>query len=222
MKYFYLIPVLLMVSFIGPAKKTKIVFFGDSITQQGAGPKGYITKMDSLIRQNHLENDYELVGAGISGHKVYDLYLRMDADVIAKKPDLVVIYIGINDVWHKRTSGTGTDPDRFDRFYRAIINKLKENNIKVILCTPSVIGERTDFTNELDGDLNSYSNAVRNIAKDFSLPVCDLRQAFLDYIRANNPTNTDRGILTYDRVHLNEAGNIFVASEMWKTIRANP
>lgn len=198
--------------------KKKIVFFGDSITQAGAGPDGYIKKMDSILAANKQSANYELVGAGISGNKVYDLYLRMEADVLAKNPDAVVIYIGINDVWHKRTSGTGTDPDRYERFYNAIIKKLKERNITVYLCTPSVIGEKTDFTNQLDGDLNQYAVLVQKIAKANNCTVIDLRQAFLEHLKKNNPENKDRGVLTTDGVHLNREGNIFVAQQMYNTL----
>ncbi|MFL5807889.1 MAG: SGNH/GDSL hydrolase family protein [Flavisolibacter sp.] len=200
-----------------PAKK-KIVFFGDSITQQGAGPDGYIKKIDSILSQKNQSANYETLGAGISGNKVYDLYLRMDDDVLAKNPDAVVIYIGINDVWHKRTSGTGTDPDRYEKFYNAIIKKLQDKNITVYLCTPSVIGEKTDFTNQLDGDLNQYAVLVKKIAAANKCTVIDLRQAFLDYLKNNNPENKDRGILTVDGVHLNRTGNIFVAQQMYSVL----
>jgi lysophospholipase L1-like esterase len=172
-----------------------------------------------MVKQKGLANDYELVGAGISANKVYDLYLRMETDVLEKNPDMVIIYIGINDVWHKASSGTGTDPDKFEKFYRAIIKKLTDRNIKVIVCTPSVIGERNDYSNQQDGDLNRYSNIIRNMAKDLSLTVCDLRKDFMTYLQANNPTNAEKGILTTDRVHLNDAGNLFVANEMWQAIQ---
>src|SRR6185436_17483904 len=115
------------------------------------------------------------------GNKVYDLYLRMDTDVLDKQPDVVVIYIGVNDVWHKATSGTGTDADKFERFYNAIIKKLKDRNIKVILCTAAVIGEKTDFSNQQDGDMNQYCNIIRRLAANNNLPLVDLRKAFLDY-----------------------------------------
>jgi lysophospholipase L1-like esterase len=198
--------------------KKKIVFFGDSITQQGAAPGGYIRKMDSLLALHNQQANYELIGAGISGHKVYDLYLRMDDDVLGKAPDAVVIYIGINDVWHKRTAGTGTDPDRYEKFYNAIIKKLKEKNIAVYLCTPTVIGEKTDFTNQLDGDLNYYASLVKKIAAANNCKFIDLRQAFLDYLRSNNPENRDRGILTTDGVHLNPKGNLFVAQQLYTAL----
>ena len=218
LKLLLIVP-LAMLSFINPPKKIKVVFFGDSITQAGVQPTGYITKMDSIIRQAKLPDSIELIGAGIGGNKVYDLYLRMDQDVLAKNPDIVVIYVGINDVWHKASSGTGTDADKFEKFYRAIIKKLQDKNIKVVVCTPSVIGERNDNSNQQDGDLNNYSNIIRNIAKELSLPVCDLRKAFSNYLAANNPTNAEKGILTSDRVHLNPQGNVFVAAEMWKVLQ---
>src|SRR5688572_27986244 len=80
-------------------KKTRVILFGDSITQMGVGPGGYITKMNETLAKNNMASQYELIGAGIGGNKVYDLYLRMDDDVLAKDPDVVVIYIGVNDVW---------------------------------------------------------------------------------------------------------------------------
>ncbi|CAN5594443.1 SGNH/GDSL hydrolase family protein [soil metagenome] len=206
-------------SFINPPKKVKVVFFGDSITQAGVQPTGYITKMDSMVKSMHLPDTIQLVGAGIGGNKVYDLYLRIETDVLEKNPDVVVIYVGINDVWHKATSGTGTDADKYEKFYRAIIKKLQDQNIKVILCTPSVIGERNDNSNQQDGDLNHYSKIIRNIANDLSLPLIDLRKLFGDYEKANNTNNVEKGILTVDRVHLNEKGNEFVATEMWKVIQ---
>ena len=200
-------------------KKSKIIFFGDSITQAGVQPGGYIVKVDSMCKAEGKSEDYEFVGAGIGGNKVYDLYLRMEDDVLSKNPDIVIVYIGVNDVWHKSSSGTGTDADKFEKFYQAIINKLKAKNIKIALCTPAAIGERTDFSNPQDGDMNHYSNIIRNIATKNSLPLIDLRKSFLDYNLKNNPENKDRGILTTDRVHLNGKGNQLAADEMWKAVK---
>jgi lysophospholipase L1-like esterase len=201
-------------------KKQRIIFFGDSITQAGVQPTGYITKLGELLKQKGLESKYELIGAGIGGNKIYDLYLRMDEDVLSKNPDMVVIWVGVNDVWHKRSSGTGTDADKFEKFYAAVLKKLQQKNIKVAICTPAAIGEKTDFSNELDGDLNKYSTIIRNIAQKNNCTLIDLRQSFLQYNLANNKENKEMGILTTDRVHLNEKGNELVAEEMFKTLTA--
>lgn len=196
-------------------KPVKIILFGDSITQAGVKPGGYITMM-----QEAAGAEYEMSGAGVSGNKVYDLYLRMEADVLSKKPDVVVIYVGVNDVWHKQTHQTGTDPDKFVSFYSAMIKKMQSSGIRVILCTPAVIGEKTDFSNAQDGDLNSYSQIIRNMAKQYNCDLVDLRKAFLEYNRANNKDNKESGILTTDRVHLNAAGNKLVADLMMKTLKS--
>src|SRR5262245_47016925 len=81
-------------------KGDRIVFLGDSITQGGVGPKGYVTLIDKALQEKQKALGIEIVGAGISGNKVPDLQNRVEKDVIAKKPTVVVIYIGINDVWH--------------------------------------------------------------------------------------------------------------------------
>jgi lysophospholipase L1-like esterase len=215
----FLISTIISLSFM-PVKKIKVVFFGDSITEAAVKPHGFIMIDDSLLNPNGASN-YELIGAGVSGNKVYDLYLRMEDDVISKSPDIVVIYVGVNDVWHKKM-GTGTDADKFERFYLALIKKFKSVNIKVIVCTPAAIGERFDNTNEQDGDMNHYSNIIRKIAADQHLTLVDLRSAFGEYEKLNNKNNVDRGLLTSDGVHLNDAGNIFVAKLMAEGIRNTP
>jgi lysophospholipase L1-like esterase len=208
----------MLLSSFSHQQKNRIIFFGDSITLGGVQPNGFITKLSELLTEKKIGSNYELVGAGISGDKVYDLYLRMEQDVLAKKPDAVVIWVGVNDVWHKRTSGTGTDADKFEKFYNAIIKRLKDNNIAVFICTPAAIGEKTDFTNELDGDLNKYAQIIRNIAKNNNCALIDLRKAFLNYNLANNKENKESGVLTRDKVHLNEKGNQFVAEEMYAVL----
>ncbi|RYG03599.1 MAG: G-D-S-L family lipolytic protein [Chitinophagaceae bacterium] len=217
-KVLFLLAILAAFSFTTMQQKKKVVFFGDSITQAGVGPKGYITVIGEKLAAKGKKDQYELMGAGIGGNKVYDLYLRMEEDVLAKNPDVVVIWVGVNDVWHKRSFGTGTDPDKFVRFYEAIIKKLQAKNIKVYVCTPAAIGERTDFSNELDGDLQQYSKLIRTLATNNKCELIDLREAFLKYNVANNKENKESGILTNDRVHLNDKGNDFVADEMLKVV----
>jgi lysophospholipase L1-like esterase len=209
---------LFLLSFKGDKKK-KIVFFGDSITQMGVNKGGYIDLIKQDLVNKGVADNYEIIGAGIGGNKIYDLFLRMDKDVLDQHPDIVYIWVGVNDVWHKSSMGTGTDYDKFGNFYDAVVKKMKAQGISVILVTPAAIGERNDFSNEQDGDLNLYSNWIRKYAADNHLGLVDLRKSFHEYSVANNPKNEERGILTNDRVHLNAKGNAFVAEEMWKAIK---
>ena len=199
-------------------KPLKVVFFGDSITQAGVNAGGYISKMKEILEKQGIKDKYQLIGAGIGGNKVYDLYLRLEEDVLSQKPDVVVIYVGVNDVWHKAGAATGTDADKFEKFYIALIKKMQANDIRVVCATPACIGERTDFTNQQDGDLNRYSQIIRDVAAKFDCNLVDLRKEFLAYNLKNNPQNKESGILTTDRVHLNDAGNQLVADLMMKAV----
>jgi lysophospholipase L1-like esterase len=81
-----------------------------------------------------------------------------------------------------------------------------------------VVGEKTDMSNPLDGDLNKYCNIIRDIAKKNDLPLVDLRKEFQNYYKSGNPNNEEKNILTYDKVHLNTKGNQLVAGLMWKAV----
>jgi isoamyl acetate esterase len=96
-------------------KGERIIFLGDSITAAGVGPKGYVTLIKNALADKHKDLGVEVVGAGVSGNKVPDLQKRLDKAVLQRKPNLVVIYIGINDVWHgENNPANGTAPEKFE------------------------------------------------------------------------------------------------------------
>ena len=228
-KIIFLIISLLIISCenMNDNQPAKIVFLGDSITQQAEDfEDGFI----SLIRQNLVQDKFELVGKGISGNKVSDLLTRYKSDVIDLNPDIVFIYIGINDVWHKYDFGTGSDIDLYEKGLRTIISDIKSLGSKIILCTPTVIGENTgDFVlgnqfkdvetmEKMNGDLDTFSEVVRKLSNEYETELLDLRKIFMDYLAENNINNDAAGILTTDGVHLNEQGNKLIADQMIKFI----
>jgi lysophospholipase L1-like esterase len=194
-------------------ENSRIVFLGDSITQAGAQPKGYVSIVRREIEKQHAGKNIEVIGAGISGNKVPDLQKRLERDVLSKNPTTVVIYIGINDVWHSQ-NGRGTPKEQYETGLRDIIKQINDANANVVLCTPSVIGEKTDGSNPLDSMLDEYADISRKVAKETNSAMHDLRKSFLAYLGDNNPLNRSKGVLTGDGVHLNLAGNDFVASQM--------
>jgi lysophospholipase L1-like esterase len=201
------------------AKGERIVFLGDSITEGGVGAKGYVTLIKNALDEKHQDLGIKVIGAGVSGNKVPDLQNRLDRDVLKKKPTLVVIYIGINDVWHgENNPKNGTSKEKFEEGLKDIIGKIKSAGANVLLCTPSVIGEKVGGANKLDARLDEYSDISRKVARDMKVPLCDLRKAFLDHLKKNNTADKESGILTGDRVHLNDAGNRFVADVMLKSL----
>ncbi|MEO6039708.1 MAG: GDSL-type esterase/lipase family protein, partial [Saprospiraceae bacterium] len=161
-------------SFKTVVKPARVIFFGDSITEAAVYSGGYIAQIQTMLTGQNKADGYELIGSGIGGNKVYDLYLRLETDVLDKKPDIVFLFVGVNDVWHKQLSGTGTDADKFRKFYEALIRKIQAGGSRVVVCTPACIGEKTDCTNSLDGELNQYSDIIRELSRQFQTGLCDL------------------------------------------------
>ena len=211
------------------SNSSKVIFLGDSITQaaeseEGEGTyKGFITSLRENVSQ-----EVELINKGIGGNKVSDLLLRYNDDVLKLKPNIVFIYIGINDVWHKYDWGTGSDIDIYEKGLRKIITDIKAVGAKIILCTPTVIGENSgefklnnnfkdiDTMEIMNKDLDAFSDVVRNLSSEFNTELLDLRKKFKEYISKNNYQNMPKGILTSDGVHLNNEGNKLIADEMIK------
>jgi lysophospholipase L1-like esterase len=72
---------------------------------------------------------------------------------------------------------------------------------------------------KMNGDLDAFSDVIRNLSIEFNTELLDLRKVFMDYISENNPNNESSGILTYDGVHLNETGNKLIAEGMINFIK---
>jgi lysophospholipase L1-like esterase len=238
MKKIIIIVTLILSSCSNP---TKVIFLGDSITELAIYSKGENIVNDTLIVDSEydgfisllkqkLDDDVELIGKGIGGDKVSDLLTRYKKDVIKLNPDIVFIYIGINDVWHKYDYGTGSDIDLYERGLRQIIDDIKSQGAKIILCTPTLIGENSgEFTlvnqfkdvetmEKMNGDLDAFSDVIRKLSMEFDTDILDLREIFMTYVSENNINNQAAGILTYDGVHLNDPGNKLIADEMLKFI----
>jgi lysophospholipase L1-like esterase len=196
----------------------RIVCLGDSITQGGNGPTGYV----GLLRAAFAAAGHpavEVLNAGVGGNKVPDLLKRYERDVLAAKPTAVFIYIGINDVWH-HGGDLGAPKQRFEAGLREIIARIRAAGAVVVLATPTVIGEKPDGGNPLDKSLDVFAQSGHAIADELGAEWCDLRSVFAAALKRLNPDGKDRGVLTVDTVHLNDAGNALVAREAARSLVA--
>ena len=198
------------------APDERIAFLGDSITQAGDQPGGYVDLLRTAIAQVH--PGATVIPAGISGNKVTHLLGRYQRDVIDKQATLVFLYIGINDVWHT-TSGRGTPAGAYEAGLTTLVRALHASGAAVVLATPSVIGEHPHGTNDLDQLLTQFAAISRTVAAAEGATLCDLQAAFQDHLRIFNPEDKDKGILTRDGVHLNPAGNLLLATQAARALR---
>jgi lysophospholipase L1-like esterase len=200
-------------------KGDRIIFFGDSLTFLAAKEdaktgvtRGYLRIVRETLNETHKDKNIEVDWVATGGHTVPDLLKRVDKDVIAKKPTIVVIQIGCNDA--RRIS-----KDLFKSSLEELIDRLQKANIQVVQCTLTSVGEKHDGTNKDDKNLEEFAEVERQVAMAKKVPINDLRKAFVAYWKANNPDNKPSGILTYDGNHFNDAGHKFVAEQMLKKFK---
>lgn len=203
-------------SYVTPASKKlqikagqQIVAIGDSITQAG----GYLKAVDAAFAQQYPDLKLPaIVNVGISGQKAEDLVKRFEKDVVEKKPAIVTISIGINDVWHRVEKPH--DPEVL-KAYKANVARMVEMaqkaKIKVILLAPTVIQE--DPTSEGNQRLKMYIEAGRQVAKEHKCTYVDLHAVFLDAIKNGKSIEADAkgNRFTTDGVHMRPLGDTLMA-----------
>ena len=189
----------------------RIVFLGDSITQAGSRPGGYVDLLRESIARFSGPSGVEVIASGISGDRVPNCLARLEGDVLSHRPSWVVVYAGVNDVWHS-TRGEGTDAEEFRESLHEIVNRCQDHGARVCLATLGLIGEKTDGSNSFDAQHDAYSDIVREVADLSDSYLVDLRIELLSHLRKINPGGRPHSIITTDGVHLNALGNQFVAA----------
>ncbi|HMS16175.1 MAG TPA: GDSL-type esterase/lipase family protein [Planctomycetota bacterium] len=187
-----------------------LVVFGDSITEAGDSPVGYLTLLRERFDSWPEATRPKLINAGISGHRVPDLLGRVERDVLRHEPTVVLVVIGINDVWHRRFGRETKEPE-FTAGLRSLIDQIQAKGSKVMLATPPLIGERAPGKNELDEPLDRYATIIRELCVEKGLILCDFRREFLKALEFSNFSDRNSGIFTTDGVHMNAAGYRFMA-----------
>lgn len=184
----------------------KIAFLGDSITQGGMGPTGYVTLVIQGLKANGV--NATAIGAGISGHKSNDMLARLQRDVIEKKPDWMTLSCGVNDVWH---GAKGVPLDQYKQNITQIVEKAQAAGIKVVILTATMITENPkDPNNE---KLIPYNDFLRELAKEKKCLLADLNAAMQKDLDEREKAGQKRGkLVTSDGVHMNPFGNVMMAS----------
>src|SRR5262249_24370599 len=197
----------------------RIIFFGDSLTYLAGKEepkdrvtKGYVRIVKEALDAQHKDKKIDVDWVATGGHTVPDLLKRVDKDVIAKKPTIVVIQIGCNDA--RRIPA-----ETFKSSLEELIDRLQKEKDQVLQCSLTSVGEKYDGTNKDDPKLEQFAEIERQVAEKKNVPLNDLRRAFVEYWKKNNLENKASGILTYDGNHFNDAGHRFVAEQMLKKFK---
>jgi acyl-CoA thioesterase-1 len=187
---------------------TRIVCFGDSITgayYHTGGVRAWCDLLGIALGQVYPKAKIEVVNAGISGHTTENALARIDADVLAKEPHLVVVMFGMNDV-------TRLSHDVFEANLRTIVEKCADRGAYVVLCTPNSVYENAARPN---AKLAEIAERTRKLAREMELPLAD---CFEDYLRRRETDEMAWKLTMSDEIHPNIHGHARFAETIAATI----
>ena len=204
----------------------KILFQGDSITdclrsrdEDRYMGMGYPTLVSAELSLDN-PGKYEFVNRGISGNRVVDLYAREKSDIINLAPDVMSIFIGVNDAWHEFDWANGVTPERFYDVYCMLIDDVRSvlPNIKMIILEPFVIDSTiTQGRYEaFRGAVEERAAMAKKVAQKYGFPFIPLQSYFDELVKIAPAT-----VWCTDGVHPTDAGHEFIKRkwiEAFKTL----
>lgn len=199
-----------------------VLFQGDSITDGGRNRdayfdlgEGYPSIIASLFAAIHPSMQVTFLNRGISGNATIDLVGRWNKDCIDLKPTIVSVLIGINDTGRRYNYNNPTSPEKFEEFYRNILNCTKENaNARIILLEPFLI-PAVEQRNIWREDLDPKIHIVRRLAREFNALYIPLDGIFAQYYTYRPPE-----FWSTDGVHPTKAGHAVIAKAWMEAVGA--
>jgi len=201
----------------------RVVCLGDSITEQGEQPGGYVWLIRHYLAHLYPDQHIETLNAGISGHKSNDMLGRFQRDVLDKKPDLITISVGVNDVWHgffNHPNGDGPNGIPLKDYVanvEAMVTQAQAQKIKVVILSATVIEENLEDIKNTKAI--RYNEALFKVARAHMCPYVDLQKSFRALIQTyRTVTGGHDNLLTVDGVHMNSSGNKVMAHTILSTL----
>lgn len=176
-------------------EKITIGTIGGSITQGTAASttdERYANRALQWWAKTFPKAQLDFVNAGIGATDSYIGVHRVDADLLSKKPDVVIVEFSVND----------TDAVLNLQTYDSLVRKIlqAENHPSVILL----------FTTQEDG--TSLQDTHMQIGSAYNLPMISYKNAVLPEIEAGKFTWKD---ISPDNIHPNSVGHGIIGELLW-------
>lgn len=206
-----------------------IVMFGDSTTapRPGAIEKVYAQRVAEALQG--VASSLTVHNAGVGGNTTRQALARIDRDVLAHRPKIVVIQFAINDsaidVWKTPpASEPRISPQEFSENLRKIIDRTRAAGSTPLLMTANPLrwtpklkelyGQPPYDVTRADGfeapSLVRYNEIIRKLAGELRVPLVDIHQEFQQH---------DIDKLLLDGMHPSDAGHEVIAHGLVPAIR---
>jgi len=178
----------------------RVCFIGDSLVSQNHTLSWVI----DCYRNSFPNEDIRFFNCGTAGGTAEFALKVFEEDVLRFSPTHAVVAFGVNDSFRwcladKKGSGRyNILKQRFEIYkdcIKKLCNKIIENNIELILCTPAPYDEYEETTQPaFKGGyalLSEYANFVRYFAKQNNYTLCDYYEAMVEIMQTERLYNDD-------------------------------
>lgn len=198
----------------------RLLFLGDSITDCGRreDPDGLGHGYVRLLSEHLVGEDApsSLVNRGISGHRARDLRARFDEDVLAEEPDLLTLYVGVNDTWRRYDQDDPTDDEEFAADVEAMLGTFRSArpDADVVIMLPFVADvdeDKARYHEDLDGKVAQ----LRRLAQQHGALVVDLERTLREALESGISPEE----FALDGVHPSPFGHRLLAAAWMAAVR---
>jgi lysophospholipase L1-like esterase len=200
------------------AKCNRLVFFGDSITQQGY----WVGVLEVLLLVTRPDLELEFANAGSDGDRAVHASWRLATDVVARRPDVVTVLFGMNDGGYLEHDARRLAT--FEKDLDGMVAKLaKEAGARVVVLGPTFFDDgvrdakqKKPFYNDVLLEYERTSQRVAEAYKSAFIALNEPMRRATEELRKSDPKAT----LSPDGVHPEVAGGFCIAnaiaSELWR------
>jgi lysophospholipase L1-like esterase len=204
-----------------------VVFYGDSITDQ----RLYTTYVETFVVTRYPKLPVRFVHSGWGGDRVTGggggpIDDRLKRDVLAYKPTVMTIMLGMNDGRYK-----AFDDEVFRVYtdgYEHIVKSMRDAvpNLRITLIDPSPYDDITRaplFAGGYNAVLLKYGEYLRTLAERNHLDFADLNTRLVKALdRANSTDSANAQKIVPDRVHPHRSGHLLMAASLLEAWGASP
>ena len=214
----------------------KLLFIGDSITDTSrsrpigqtvktkAGLEdtsrlgsGFVSIINNLLISSYPQLNLTLLNLGCNGHRITDLKCRWKRDVLDLKPDWLIIFIGINDVW--RQFDRPKDPNQvsineFEKTYRNIIEESKAKSSQIVMLSPYYLEKNLDDPMRIK--MIQYAQIVEKLSIEYQCTFIKLQKAFDNFLNSRTVES-----ISADKIHISKVGHTIIAQAFLNAIESH-
>lgn len=190
----------------------KIVALGSSSTA-GAGASdaahSYPSQLADALQRQFPKSRVTVVNKGVNGEQTADMLARLDRDVFAEHPDLVIWQSGSNEILAK------SNPAKFRRLMRDGLERLKSAGIEVVLMDAQYAPRILE-----NPDYGAFNETLREIARTGHIAIFDRFEVMRSWLVSDKVDPAT--FVGKDRLHMTDTGYRCVGQLLARAIATQP